>query len=308
MNFLFYDLGVLEKGRSVEITLGYAANVKLMTAANFNKYKVGFLHRFFGGFKTTSPYYVDIPANDHWVVVIDLGGYSGVVKASVKILGNKKLETSVTNNIEHEEMATNTETNPHETDTIVLCEGSKSMRNGDFDARCYATIFKAKYPNVEFYSLGSCNDVEKDSIAQAIHHFLPKTQIIRLVDRDDRSDVEIIDCQQNGIKVLNFRNLESYLLDDEILIKLCSLHDKTKCDDIIKLKKISISASVEKRQNPPNDLKSAAGDIYNGIKKILSLKNCGNNTYTFLRDTMAPLITSETAVYTMLEKIIFDMI
>lgn len=40
MNFTHYDLGNLEKGRIVEISLqGNAANVQLFDSTNFNNYK-----------------------------------------------------------------------------------------------------------------------------------------------------------------------------------------------------------------------------------------------------------------------------
>ena len=64
--------------------------------------------------------------------------------------------------------------------------------------------------------------------------------------------------------------------------------------------------SVKNRKNPKDDIKSASGDIYTNLKKLLELTQCGNNTNTFLRDTMAPLITPDTKVYSELKKEIFD--
>jgi hypothetical protein len=43
----------------------------------------------------------------------------------------------------------------------------------------------------------------------------------------------------------------------------------------------------------------------NSLKTILSLTQCGNNADAFLRDTIAPLVTSETEVYKQLEADIF---
>lgn len=60
-----------------------------------------------------------------------------------------------------------------------------------------------------------------------------------------------------------------------------------------------------KRLNPIDDIKSASGMIYTYLKQILSLAKCGNTKDAFLRDTMAPLITSETQIYKDLEKEIF---
>ena len=59
------------------------------------------------------------------------------------------------------------------------------------------------------------------------------------------------------------------------------------------------------RNNPDDDVKSASGDIMVELKRILGLIRCGNKRESFLRDTMAPLITPETAVYQELENSIF---
>ena len=59
------------------------------------------------------------------------------------------------------------------------------------------------------------------------------------------------------------------------------------------------------RGNPNDDVKSARGAIYSDLKKALALKQCGNNQDTFLRDTMAKLITPDTIVYKELEEDIF---
>lgn len=71
------------------------------------------------------------------------------------------------------------------------------------------------------------------------------------------------------------------------------------------LKKQAIKDSVQSRGNPEDDIKSASGEICVGLKKVLSLKRCGNKRSSFLRDTMAPLITPDTLVYKDLERDIF---
>lgn len=44
-----------------------------------------------------------------------------------------------------------------------------------------------------------------------------KFGIIKIVDRDDRSEKEVSDLEAKGIQVLKKRNLESYLLDDSVI-------------------------------------------------------------------------------------------
>lgn len=86
MNFLRYDLGQLKKGQIVEISLSSQANVKLMTSSDFNNYKNGRKHRYYGGLAKVSPIRIPVPSNNHWYVTVDLGGYAGKVNASVNVL------------------------------------------------------------------------------------------------------------------------------------------------------------------------------------------------------------------------------
>lgn len=87
MQFQQYDLGQLKGGEIVEITLkGNAANVKLMNSSNFQSYKSGKRHTYYGGYVTRSPYKIPVPSSGRWYVTVDLGGYSGKVSSSVRVL------------------------------------------------------------------------------------------------------------------------------------------------------------------------------------------------------------------------------
>jgi hypothetical protein len=87
MNFTHYDLGMLEGGRIIEITLsGNSANVKLMDSNNFQSYRNGRKHTYFGCHVTRSPYKISIPNSGHWHIAIDLGGYAGNVNSSIRVL------------------------------------------------------------------------------------------------------------------------------------------------------------------------------------------------------------------------------
>lgn len=86
MNFSYYDLGQLEKGKIIEVTLSAAANVQLMTLSNFSNYKNGRRYNYYGGYVTRSPYTISVPSSGHWYLVIDLGGYSGTVRHSLRVL------------------------------------------------------------------------------------------------------------------------------------------------------------------------------------------------------------------------------
>ena len=54
MNFSYYDLGHVEKGKIVEVQLSAAANVRLMDSTNYSNYKSGRKHRYYGGYKGKS--------------------------------------------------------------------------------------------------------------------------------------------------------------------------------------------------------------------------------------------------------------
>jgi hypothetical protein len=87
MQFQQYDLGQLSGGEIVEVTLrGNAANVLLMDSTNFQSYKSGRSHNYYGGHVTRSPYRLTVPQSGRWFVAIDLGGYSGSVSSSVRVL------------------------------------------------------------------------------------------------------------------------------------------------------------------------------------------------------------------------------
>lgn len=86
MKFSYYDLGNLNKGQVVEVQLSAAANVRLMDSSNYSNYKNGRRHRYYGGYVKRSPYKITVPNSAHWYVTIDLGGYAGTVRHSVRVL------------------------------------------------------------------------------------------------------------------------------------------------------------------------------------------------------------------------------
>lgn len=192
---------------------------------------------------------------------------------------------------------------------IAFCEGdSKGRKYKDFDAQIYAKIFSSKYPTTSFVSIGSCADIENpDNVSmQIISKVMHNSKIIKFVDRDDKSVEEIAECSSKRIKVLKRRHIESYILDDEIITKLCnSVGKPDKIAECIAAKIAKIANSVA-RGNAQDDVKSASGEIYVELKRILNLTKCGNTKDAFFRDTLTPLITEETSVYKELEQEIFS--
>lgn len=192
---------------------------------------------------------------------------------------------------------------------IVFCEGNPNGRRfKDFDAQVYKKIFEKEFPDVCFTSIGSCSEIENEdnTSMKIISKVLSNSRIIKLVDRDARTTEEISELNAKGIKVLSKRHIESYLFDNEILKLLCDKERKAdKYNEILEMKKQKIDGSIS-RGNATDDIKSASGDIFVGIRTILQLSRCGNTKEAFIRDILAPLITPETRVYQELKKEIFD--
>lgn len=87
MKYTVYQLGNLSRGNIVEVTLrGNAANVLLLDTSNYNNYKNGRRYRYYGGYVKSSPYRVVVQNDGRWFIVINLGGYSGQVRSSVRVL------------------------------------------------------------------------------------------------------------------------------------------------------------------------------------------------------------------------------
>jgi hypothetical protein len=74
----------LNSRENVRVTLDSQANVLLMDDTNFSLYKRGDSHRYYGGLATQSPVTLSAPCVGFWNVVVDLGGYAGSVRASVR--------------------------------------------------------------------------------------------------------------------------------------------------------------------------------------------------------------------------------
>jgi hypothetical protein len=87
MKFNHYDLGNLEKGQIVEITLsGNAANVQLLDNSNFNNYKNGRRYSYIGGLAKRSPVRLQTTKSGHWHIAVDMRGLRGTVRTSVNVL------------------------------------------------------------------------------------------------------------------------------------------------------------------------------------------------------------------------------
>ena len=191
---------------------------------------------------------------------------------------------------------------------VVICEGepltSHPVGNHSHDAKCYETIFETEFPETRFVSMGNDREIVGDrrGLAEALLSLIDGLEVVRLIDRDDRTKVEIEEAEQQGVRVLSKRNLESYLFDDEVLQALAaSARRQDKIEELLAKKQCLVAET----EGPEDDLKSLAGELRVACKRLLGLTQCGNTTMAFMRDTLAPLIKPGMSVYEDLKRDIF---
>jgi hypothetical protein len=85
MNYLHYEFSA-GPNDVILVTLDQQANVKLLDSSNYSAYHAGRSHTYYGGLIKVSPYRISPPHLGNWHVVIDLGGYTGTVRASAQII------------------------------------------------------------------------------------------------------------------------------------------------------------------------------------------------------------------------------
>ena len=191
---------------------------------------------------------------------------------------------------------------------IVVCEGSSvGNRRKDFDADVYERILRTQEPTIVFVAGGNSIQVAETGglLRGLLDRVLPNTKVVALVDRDDKSGDEV--AQYDGI-VLTRRNIESYLLADDVIDALLECEGKPELrEQALAIKSEAIRNSIG-RGHPSDDLKSAAGEIYNNLKQLLDLKHPGGNKDAFMRDTLSPLIVPDMETYLALKTDIIDKI
>jgi len=85
MDYLHERLS-LHSGDTVEVQLDHQANVLLLSEANYQRYRRGERYEYYGGLARKSPLHLVPPRAGQWHLVVDLGGRSGTIRASSRIL------------------------------------------------------------------------------------------------------------------------------------------------------------------------------------------------------------------------------
>jgi len=194
---------------------------------------------------------------------------------------------------------------------VVICEGNPKIptpgKNEEHDARCYNAIFAEEFPETKFVSGGNSHDVAADRLrfASVFANLVTGISVERLIDGDDHSSQDKVGLRQEGIRALTRRHLESYLFDEDTLDALCNSLAKPAEILNVRAAKGAAIAALASRGKPPDDLKSAAPQIYTSLKTILGLSGTGNDYLAFSRQVLAPLVKPGTSTYNELKKDIF---
>jgi len=85
MNYLHNDINV-GINDIIQVELDKSANVRLMDSINYQNYRNGQQYKYYGGLAKKSPINLKAPYQGHWHLVIDLEGFTGTVRASIKII------------------------------------------------------------------------------------------------------------------------------------------------------------------------------------------------------------------------------
>ena len=230
------------------------------------------------------------------VVVLDFSGHdfdnAVVIKPSPtgKILGEKILSVALEGHADDLMPA-----------TVVLCEGSfDGRRRRNFDAEVYSKIFAGE--SFSFLSGGSCNDLLNDQSppVQIVESFFPGRRTFRLIDKDDRSPHEVDELTRaSKIRVLSRRNLECFLLDDEILAHwIATTPAKDRLGEVVQKKAelLAAAAADPKRLRAPDDCKSISGELLVYLRTQLGLLGLGSTPESFMLHHLVPHVRAGTRV------------
>ena len=192
-------------------------------------------------------------------------------------------------------------------DCLVLCEGSAQDDEAALDESCYNRIFAREFPRTLFISVGSTTKVEKrmGDLLPVLKKIVSSTSIVRFRDRDALTPEEIEDKQAADIRVMSgYRNIESMLLSDGVLSRLCDSNGQSDRFDAIRSARDN-ALIRSGGQQASDDLKPAAQAVHLAARIELNLSRPGESKQAFMRDVLAPLVTMGTPEYEKLKSDIF---
>ena len=192
-------------------------------------------------------------------------------------------------------------------DCIVLCEGSTEGDDPSLDESCYNRIFAREFSSTRFVSVGAATKVEKrmGDLLPVLEQIIGGTSIIRFRDRDDLTPEEVEVKHADGVRVMSaYRNIESMLLSDGVLSRLCVGLGRSDCVDAIRTARDTALARGAV-QHATDDLKPAAHAVHQAARAELQMPRAGETKHAFMRDVLAPLVAPGTPEYEKLRCNIF---
>ena len=188
---------------------------------------------------------------------------------------------------------------------LVITERTVFCESRGFDSECYHNIFKSRYPDLTFEPIEEKGNVIKTVKAAnlAIGKIAKNAKVMGIIDGDKATSGDRERNAKEGIRILSRKTIESYLLDDEVLKKLCEDHGESdKISDLLAAKK----DALDKRNLKPTDnLKSIIQGVHGAAQDILISVNLGIDQKSFLMDILAPCIQPGMDVYEELHENIF---
>lgn len=85
MEYIYSEIQARE-GAIVEVALDQQANVRLLDPANYQRFKSGQRHQYYGGRALRTPLRLPVPSSGTWYVVIDLGGHGGTIRHNIRLI------------------------------------------------------------------------------------------------------------------------------------------------------------------------------------------------------------------------------
>jgi len=95
MKYWFHDIGDVEQGNIIEVTLDKAANVRVMDSDNYESFRNRRSYTAIIYYITSSPFKIKLPRSAHWYVVVDPEDQPGSVVSSVKVYRKSTSEKPV---------------------------------------------------------------------------------------------------------------------------------------------------------------------------------------------------------------------
>ncbi|WP_405054290.1 DUF1883 domain-containing protein [Telmatospirillum sp.] len=76
----------LNRGDLVVVDCSHRCNIRLMSDPEFQSYRSGGRHRYFGGHYDRLPARIPVPEDGWWNITLDLGGGSASIRHNIRVL------------------------------------------------------------------------------------------------------------------------------------------------------------------------------------------------------------------------------